>query len=152
MLNHNIISLILKKAHKCHCMKDALNEYCFDHITNSDDYRYMTIEDYIDKKYLINRYDITLALREGNYFTPIILKITDLYFKFYVRWSVDDGRIFCSQSFVYNRDTETFKDNLKRDVSKRMIYMYQLEKHIKKNIYKSKSREKYKLRLLFYKN
>jgi hypothetical protein len=41
MLNHNIVSIILKKAHKCHCWHDAIKDFCFDHTTDPDDYRYM---------------------------------------------------------------------------------------------------------------
>lgn len=48
MLNHNIISIILKKAHKCHCWQDSIKNYCADHVINIDDLYYMSMEQYAD--------------------------------------------------------------------------------------------------------
>jgi hypothetical protein len=86
MLNNNIISLILKKAHKCHCWQDSLKDYCFDHTTDPDDYLYMSMEQYAKYYRRSNIPDVSQPKRGYVGYTIIIHKETPKWIIFGIRY------------------------------------------------------------------
>ena len=114
MLNHNIINLILKKAGKCHCWKDSIKDYCFDHTIDPDDYYYMSMEQYTKYFRKSNKHEIGQKIKKYNGYAIIIHKETHKWISFSIRRHVSTrftSNLEDSRRMLYNKYTKQFKRN-----------------------------------------
>jgi len=146
MINYNILTKIFRKARICclmnihknyFCLNNAIHNYCYQHTTNTDDYKYMSIDQLAKRKQ--TKYVDHLG---NNQYDIFIIKKLKYTIKFIVRYR-------CENLCQYSKAITYYK--FRKNIESKNIYTYPNEFNCVNDIHNYYDHLKdYKLRFKFF--